>query len=170
MLPIGSLEIHTAQVRIALMRDTEIFSLRGEAHHPWHLYAGVVLLNEEGKLPLVLDTEGVYGLPKDTLASDENVIAAAHRIILAQVQVVPQVSGYLGSVTTRYVRYDDSSIEKTVLYFEARFTTPFGGLKDKGKELIWLTLDDAYDLLAKEHNGEEALIDRIRVGSALPIS
>lgn len=150
------------------MRDTEIFSLRGEAHHPWHLYAGVVLLNEEGRVPIVRDSEGVYELPKDTLTSNENLIVAVHRIILEQIRVVPYITEYLGSRVTEYKRYDGSGIEKTVLYFDARCTSPMGGLPSSREGMVWVTLDEAYEILHKERSGEETIIDHVRAGRAVP--
>ncbi len=146
------------------MRDSEIFSLRGEAHHPWHLYAGVVLLNEEGKLPLILDTENAYTFPRATMSTDESFVRVTHRLILEQIGVVPTIGEYLGSITTLYTRYDGTSIEKTVLYFDAHFMSTYGGNKNRGEERIWVTLNEAYDLLLKEAHGEEAIIDRVRAG------
>jgi len=147
------------------MRDTEIFPLRGEAHHPWHLHAGVVLVGENGRIPLVRDSEGSYQLPRATLATDENFISCIHRLVLDTVRVVPTLSGYLGSVTTLYRRYDGSTIEKTALYFEASFRSPYHGrfsapgLYDDG--LTWVTLGEAYDLLSLEPHGEETIIERV---------
>lgn len=146
------------------MKDTEIFPLRGEAHHPWHLYAGVVLLGENGKLPLMRDSGGAFILPRQTLLSNENFVSAVHQLVLETANVVPQLTGYLGSVTTLYTRYDGSAIEKTVLYFEARFASAYHGRfieppEDDG-ELAWVTLGEAFDLLAQEPHGEEAIIER----------
>lgn len=145
------------------MRDTEIFPLRGEAHHPWHLYAGVVLLGEHGRLPLLRDSEGAFVLPRQTILSNENFIGAVHQLVLETVNVVPQLTGYLGSVTTLYTRYDGSTIEKTILYFEARFNSAYHGRfaePPEDGEVAWVSLGEAFDLLAQEPHGEEAIIER----------
>lgn len=148
------------------MRDSEIFPLRGEAHHPWHLYAGAVLLREDGRLPLLYDSDGGFVLPRKTMLTNENFIHAMHQLVLETVNVMPQLTGYLGSVTTLYTRYDGSTIEKTVLYFEARFESPYHGSfapAPDDDEHTWVMLGEAFDLLAQEPHGEEVVIERAGV-------
>ncbi len=151
------------------MRDAEIFPLRGEAHHPWQLYAGVVLLDEHGRLPLLRESDGCLALPRQTLLTSENFVSAIHQLVLETANVIPTLTGYLGSVTSRYIRYDSSTIERTILYFEARFRSAYRGRYTDlpaftpYDELTWVSLGEAFELLAQEPHGEETIIERAGV-------
>ncbi|MDB5189237.1 MAG: hypothetical protein JWL82_194 [Parcubacteria group bacterium] len=147
------------------MRDSEIFALRGEAHHPWHLYAGVVLIDTEGKVALVKDPDGSYTLPRETMSTDEHFVMATHRLVLEQVQVVPHLIHYLGTLTRPYKRYDGAVTEKTVVYFQANFESAyhgrFGSDDTANGSRLWLAPEEARKMLADQPNGEEVIIDRL---------
>jgi hypothetical protein len=147
------------------MRDTELFTLRGEAHHPWHLYAGVVLHDKEGKIAIVEDSNGTGILPRDTVATDDTLARLVHKIILGHVGVVPEVKLYLGLHTMPFDRYDGTKIEKTVLYFLASFEDPYHDQfaeETQRKGVAWLPFAEAHAFLASQPWGEEKMLERVR--------
>lgn len=147
------------------MRESEVFHLRGEAHHPWHLYVGVVLSDKEGKIAIVEDPDGTLVLPRETVDSDDSLVRLIHKLILDQVGVVPEVRMYFGSKTIPFDRYDGTTTQKTVLYFSAQFESPyheqFESMPVTRAGVIWLSLQEAHSRLAEQPWGEEEILDRI---------
>ena len=134
------------------MRESEVFHLRGEAHHPWHLYVGVVLSDKEGKIAIVRDPDGTLVLPRETVASDDNLVRLIHKLILDQVGVVPEVRVYLGS---------------HIIPFGAQFESPyheqFQSMPIARAGVTWLSLGEAKTRLAEQPWGEEEVLDRLAI-------
>lgn len=147
------------------MQESEIFHLRAEAHHPWHLYAAVVLCDKGGRIAIVKDEDGSFRLPRETVASDDSLVRLVHRLILAQVGVVPEVKRYLGALVLPFDRFDGTKTEKTALYFEATFERPqhsqFTEDTNKDDALQWLPLVEAKKLLAAQPGNEATVLDRL---------
>ncbi len=147
------------------MQDTEIFHLRAEAHHPWHLYVGVVLADKDGKIAVVKDPDGTYVLPRETVATDDSLVRLVHKLVLEQIGVVPEVRMYLGSNVIPFDRYDGTKTEKTILYFKATFESPYheqfaeGPVMREGVE--WLPLTEAEERLLAQPWGEQAILVRL---------
>jgi len=154
--------VHRALYNYPRMRPTEIFPLRGEAHHPWHLYIAVVLCNADGKIAIVKDPDGSYLLPRETVSSDDSLVPAIHRLVLEQVGVVPHVRWYLGALTVPFTRYDGAQTEKTVLYFEALAESRYANAESDSDTKRWLSPEDAKALLLEQPHGEGEILDRLR--------
>ncbi len=146
------------------MKDSEIFHLRGEAHHPWHLYVGVLLSDKDGRVAIATDSDGTRIFPRETITTDEELLRTVHRLILEQIGVRPEVRMYLGSHTTAFDRYDGTVTEKTILYFVAcfdeTFYEKFSSTLPEKEGVEWYAPVEAAALLAKQPWGEDALIAR----------
>ncbi|HEX2792226.1 MAG TPA: NUDIX domain-containing protein [Candidatus Paceibacterota bacterium] len=147
------------------MQESEIFHLRAESHNPWHLYAAAVLCDKDGRIAIVKDEDGSFRLPRETVASDDSLVRLIHRLVLAQVGVVPDVKRYLGALVIPFDRFDGTKTEKTVLYFHAPFESPYHGQFTEGASkqegLQWLSLAEARELLAGQPGSEAEALDRL---------
>jgi hypothetical protein len=138
----------------------------GSKDYPHHISVGAILLNDEGKVACHYYEEQIRKYPSkfhtlmhESIELNETLEEALHRGLDEEFSAKAKIREYVGSLVINY-NVEDSSIEKTVLYFlcdlvsitdERDLTDP-----ENQSEIKWMDIDKLVEIM-KEQGKEHGL-------------
>lgn len=139
------------------------FEIRGDKNNPYHLSLGGVILHQ-ARVVLVKKKSGIVTLPRETILSQESIEECLVRGISEEVGFEVKVERFLGSLITHFNRLDNTTIEKTTLYFlltkvsEDKRNPSIDEIED---EIMYENIGSAIDVLKSQKNDEYKILQRL---------
>lgn len=141
------------------------FQLRGDVKNPYHCSVGAVVLNKQGQVLLIKKSDGILTLLRETLYSNESLTDCIKRGLKEEAGIEVIVSKFIGSLINYFDRVNGTRIEKTTLYFVARLQKDNFTKDPENDEILdqvlWISIDQAIDLLSKQDNEESMILSRL---------
>jgi hypothetical protein len=144
------------------------FQLAGDKNNPFHISAGMVLINETNQLALIRKNTGIVTLPRETMYLQESFYQSIQRGAEEELGLKIEPVRYMGSLKTYFLREDNTRVEKTTLYFLVKKISAEENnrlpMEDEVEDqTIWVELDEAESLLKSQDNPEFEILEKLAV-------
>lgn len=131
----------------------EQYSTAGEKS-PYGISSGCAVYKIDNNIALILllirDRKNIvsYHLPKGTVYVDESLEQAALRETAEEAGVKVELTAYLGADRGEFV-YEEKQYDKIFHYYGAKFIKDIGSMDNEHDGKVWVSTDEAINLLEK---------------------
>jgi hypothetical protein len=142
------------------------FQLAGDKNNPFHVSAGMVLINETNQVALIKKNNGVINIPRETMYLQESFYQSIQRGAEEELGLRIEPVRYMGSLKTYFLREDETKVEKTTLYFLVKQVSSEQNnrlpMEDEIEDqTIWMEIGEAISILKSQNNPEFEILQKL---------